>query len=369
MAALAISLGVAELTAYAGLKILGQGTPTTNPPHTEYLPWGAWGKPNTTSQLSSRCFDVTYRFNSVGTRDRERSLTGDGRWLFIGDSFVEGYGLEEDQRLTNVLEKATGHEILNFSSSGNFGPLQYLLVYEQLARNYQHKGLIIGLLPDNDFTDNNVDWWAQNKGAVHWLRHRPYFLLTADGSDFTVQYGVKGRSVPRADLDTEPVLPNSDNADAGKLGAVAATFIDAGEALSRSSIVRLANRVYKQMSATDAEGDGDPAVGYFLTDRAAAHAVELAFGRLSRLAADKQRYVVVFPRKSDLERQRSSGQRSGPVLAELLDHLAGQGWNVIDLSADPQLLALPDVSLPCNEHWNAEANAVAATYLADKIDW
>ena len=106
--------------------------------------------------------------------------------------------------MTNLLERDTGHAVLNFSSSGNFGPLQYLIVYQQLASTFEHDGIMVGLLPDNDFEDNDPAWWAANRSKANGLRHRPYYVLSPDGNSFTIQYGVEGKTYPSENFDREP---------------------------------------------------------------------------------------------------------------------------------------------------------------------
>lgn len=145
---------------------------------TEYLPWGAWHVPNASTPHRLSCFDVEYRSNSAGARDRERDRTGAGRILFLGDSVVEGYGVDEEFRITNRLETLLNTEVLNFSSSEHFGPLNLELLYEGLASDWQHDHLIIGLLPANDFHDNDSEVWA-NKYDTDKSRYRPYY--SADG--------------------------------------------------------------------------------------------------------------------------------------------------------------------------------------------
>ena len=88
---------------------------------TEREPWGTWHRPNTATVHITGCFMAHYRSNSYGARDRERSRERSGpRYVVLGDSFVEGWGVEEDQRLTNILERRTGREFLNFGASGDF---------------------------------------------------------------------------------------------------------------------------------------------------------------------------------------------------------------------------------------------------------
>jgi hypothetical protein len=70
-----------------------------------------------------------------------------------------------------------GRQVLNFGMSGDFGPLQYLILYKGLAKKFEHKGLIVGFLPDNDFTDNDITFWSQPERHTSRLRHRPYYVL------------------------------------------------------------------------------------------------------------------------------------------------------------------------------------------------
>ena len=49
---------------------------------------------------------MTYNSNSYGMRDIEREKEGSGRrFVVIGDSFVEGFGVSSDNRFTNKLEE------------------------------------------------------------------------------------------------------------------------------------------------------------------------------------------------------------------------------------------------------------------------
>lgn len=117
------------------------------------------------------CYDITYKSNSYGFRDVERSTSStDSRTVVMGDSFVEGVGVELDERLTNLLEVATQKPHLNFGMAGNFGTTQYMLAYEKLASAFDHDAVLIGILPANDFIDD--DYELGHAGMSN--RYRPY---------------------------------------------------------------------------------------------------------------------------------------------------------------------------------------------------
>ena len=91
--------------------------------------FGVWHRPNGHFYHQLGCFSVEYTTNSYGARDVERSLhSTQPRTVMLGDSFVEGFGLPEQERLSNILERDTGREHLNFGTGGVFSPLQYALL-------------------------------------------------------------------------------------------------------------------------------------------------------------------------------------------------------------------------------------------------
>ena len=144
--------------------------------------FGVWHYPNASIVHSLPCFEVTYRSNSYGARDVERSVesTAAERIVVIGDSFVEGYGVERRDRMTDILERETGYEHLNFGVA-EVGSIQEWLLYETLASKFDHSRVFVFLLPDNDFSDNRPR--EEPDG-----RYRPY-LRKVDGK-FEVYYPV-----------------------------------------------------------------------------------------------------------------------------------------------------------------------------------
>lgn len=145
--------------------------------------FGVWHKANAAVTVDTPQGPVTYETNAQGMRDRPRAekSTAAERVVVLGDSFIEGSYVEESDRITDVLEKTTGVEFLNFGTSGNFGSIQEWLLYEHLAKNFDHSRVCVFLLPANDFTDNDP---AMNPPA----RYRPYLQETA--GTYKVSYPV-----------------------------------------------------------------------------------------------------------------------------------------------------------------------------------
>jgi hypothetical protein len=165
--------------------------------------FGVWHRSNASYTHAKSCFRVTYTTNSYGAIDKERTKqSANPRVVVLGDSMMEGFTLETPDRLSNLLESMTGIEHMNFATSQTFGPVQYLLVYETLAKNFAHDAVLVGFLPENDFTDSN---WEIGKKAFY-NRYRPYFV-GSNGKYELVHFNKAYFDVPQtANWLTEPFL-------------------------------------------------------------------------------------------------------------------------------------------------------------------
>jgi hypothetical protein len=118
------------------------------------------------------------RINAGGFRDRERALAkppGGFRVAVLGDSYVEGKSLADDETLTALLERElascsalAGREVeaLNFGIAGS-GTAQQLLVYRHRARAYDPDVVVLAFFAGNDLRNNSLE--IQQGG-------RPYFV-------------------------------------------------------------------------------------------------------------------------------------------------------------------------------------------------
>lgn len=140
--------------------------------------WGVWHEPHSRYDHVRKCYRAVYTANSHGMRDKDREIDSqEKRIIVLGDSFTEGFGLKDEERWTNMLEKQTGIPHLNFGNAGIFGPTQYMLLYKNFARKFRHDGIIIGLFPGNDFLDDSPKFGHSAFGH----RYRPYLAKTSDG--------------------------------------------------------------------------------------------------------------------------------------------------------------------------------------------
>jgi lysophospholipase L1-like esterase len=101
--------------------------------------------------------------------------------MLLGDSFIEGVWLPVQQRLSDLLEQNLGIEMMNFGVS-NAGTTQYLLIYKYLASSFSHSLVLCGILPANDFRENDY-----REGLVsETYRYRPY--LVGRYPDYEITY-------------------------------------------------------------------------------------------------------------------------------------------------------------------------------------
>jgi hypothetical protein len=168
--------------------------------------WGSWHKPNFVDRHVKSCFDVEYASNAWGMRDSNVAIGHDERRIaVVGDSLAEGYAMKAGAHISDLLELELGIEVLNFGSGGNFGPVQYYLIYKNLVSKFEHDELFIFFAPGNDFMDNDLGPMVANGQATHntdRMRYRPYARLDPpyeifypEGSVPSERYGLYSQGV------------------------------------------------------------------------------------------------------------------------------------------------------------------------------
>ena len=326
--------------------------------------FGLWHVPLSRYRHVKNCFDVTYVANDYGARDVERTAKGEGRrFVVLGDSFVEGFGLGRSDRFASRLETSTGIEHLNFGASG-LGPLQYALLYKHLASRFGHTDVMVMLYPANDFSDNSVEF-----GRIYFRdRYRPYF--ERNGKGFEIIY-------------FRPSLNDTGPAAAASLVRrmtyeFTATFHVLDEA--RWRIIRLAEKLFPPRWAGRANGGN----GYDYWSRPTYSGFQdysaddfeklvLSLDMIVNEASGRQVHLVLAPGLMDLQRYASNGHsrlgedlrewaRDRPVqLIDLLPRLHAR------LSRGP--MAAKQLFLPCDSHWNSTGHEMVADEILQAIDY
>ncbi len=124
--------------------------------------------------------------NERGFRDPEHVIEDKPRLMVLGDSFVWGYDVEEEDRFTEVLrKKLPGWSIYNLGVSGYGTDQEYLLLQSQVG--FYDPDLVVLLFTTmNDPLDNMTNF---NFGAYY----KPYYVVEEG-----IRLEAKGAPVPRS---------------------------------------------------------------------------------------------------------------------------------------------------------------------------
>jgi len=161
-----VSLGVCALAVEAAARLvvaLQSARPHTVGSLRRYHPTLGWDRPpGGTARHRHAEFSVDVRFNARGLRGPDRGHAkppGVRRVLLLGDSFTEGYTVEERHTVRAVLERGLNspgcgrHEVLNGGVSG-YGTDQAYLFFRQEGRRYR-PDVVVLLFFGNDLADNS----------------------------------------------------------------------------------------------------------------------------------------------------------------------------------------------------------------------
>lgn len=302
--------------------------------------------PNTEYRMKEQCIDVLFQSNSAGARDPERALESDAprRVVVLGDSYVEGLGVNLGERFTDLLEATTAIEHVNFGSSG-FGTIQEWLYYENYATRYDHTDVFLFVFPGNDFRDNDPGESGRNE-------YRP-FLRENDG-EFELYY---------------PVAFEDRHREIRGLGEVVKNTID--NKFYIANCLRWINRLVKD------ETWGAPGAQsgsyYDDYDRNDLKIFLHALNNLADAVGERRLFVFTIPAARDFEHGRREGTEF--ALIDELHNFARQRPNVRVLDLLTGLLAhshsanleYADYTLGCDEHFGKFGNRVVAEIVSEFV--
>lgn len=308
--------------------------------------FGVWHTSNVNYHHKKSCFDVVYQSNSFGARDSQRQLKSEkSRAVVLGDSFVEGIGVAQEQRFTDLLEKMTHVEHLNFGSAGTFGPTQYWLLYKNLAKNFDHDMLIVAILPDNDFLDDDYDFGKK----VHSEKYRPYWVGELAAL----------KLVHYPDTITTSYLQLAGKYVKGFLREFSYAYRGIEYLFEVISYKQTASNDYK---AENKKNTNTYSGYYDFTERQwqiMAHNLSLLAGE----AKDKHLMFVTIPRHGDFIRHQQEGGE--PPLPRRMEELAAK-LKVSYLDLMPEMEKDSDWQsyfLSCDKHWAAKGHESAASII------
>jgi hypothetical protein len=322
---------------------------------TEYLPWGAWHKENAKAKHKKSCFSLIYSSNEVGARDGtfQNNTGGEYRIIGLGDSFSEGHGVTKADRFDTDIEKS-GYDYLNFGAGGNFGPVQYYVLYKNFFSKYKHDAVVILFLPDNDYIDNDPVYWKKNR-INYKYRYRPYYRKI-DDDNYSIFYPVKRPDGVRTFADLYYIGESKSNMVGKFFRYYTYSF----------ATVKYAIRLIKNKSKGVSSG-------YYDSSDDQIRSVKYYLEKIIALAStNKKRPVIIFsiPRLGDFMRKAKVGVESPS--SKMLRMLAEKHETVHFIDG---LLEMPKInpdinnySLACDGHWSSVGHAIAGKIITRELD-
>jgi len=117
------------------------------------------GAPGSEGEHRTEEFSVRLRANRLGFRDHDLDPDESVDIAFLGDSYVWGTGVEEDERFTNLLQDAfPDRRIANFGLC-TAGTLNELVIWRDFVKQRRPKIVFLVFFP-NDI-QNNI-WWLSS---------------------------------------------------------------------------------------------------------------------------------------------------------------------------------------------------------------
>ncbi|GMW07149.1 MAG: SGNH/GDSL hydrolase family protein [Gammaproteobacteria bacterium] len=284
-------------------------------------------EPGSVGRFAAHGFDTTVHINSHGFRGPERSYDkppGTTRVVVLGDSFVWGFGVEQEELFTTLVEKqlGPGAEVVNLAVSG-YSTDQELLVYRNAGHRYA-PDVVVLVVASNDVADNA-------RSVAYVVYGKPLFELEGD----------------RLTLTNEPV-------------PLAPLWERAVFSLARQSyVLNQLNRLRETWSLDNA------------LETPAGQAQPVASRPFPATHAEKLTVRLIAEIRHEVEQ---SGAAFLVVMVDDIyagrrfpDYLAGLGMDVLSLD-DYIRPDDPAAHLPEDFHWSATGHAAVAAALTPRIE-
>ncbi|WP_299887536.1 hypothetical protein [uncultured Lacinutrix sp.] len=311
--------------------------------------FGTLHLPNSEYRQKKYCFDVIYKSNSKGLRDIERQeYTVTKRVVALGDSFTEGIGVQLEDRLTNLLEKQNKIPHLNFGLAGNFGPTQYLMMYKTLAKKYSHEAILLGVLPSNDFIDDDYEISLKVGGD----RYQPFF---------------KGH-YPNYEL-----VYHTDSINKSKAKPVNHSFIyKVLKNFTYSYNMYRYLRVMKGIKAIPEDQllDESKIPSYFNYSQKQFNRMRFSIEEIKRLAGDRKVMVYSIPIYKEIIAYREHGKNPlGRELKAICDSINVEYLDLLPQTESFTIEQCETLFLSCDGHWSEAGNAFAKKQIESNFSY
>jgi len=139
-----------------------------------YHPRYGWlPTPGLSGSIQTGSRRISFHNNALGFRDRDHDGDPRPKLLLLGDSFVWGYEVDQESRLSERLaELRPDLDIVNLGVSG-FGTDQEFLLLQDVGPHFSPKIVVLVFNPRNDHADNSTN-------LRYGPYYKPYFRRTDD---------------------------------------------------------------------------------------------------------------------------------------------------------------------------------------------
>jgi hypothetical protein len=303
--------------------------------------FGVWHPASSHYRHYKSCFDVVYASNSLGMRYKKAEVASRSqRVVFLGDSFVEGYGIADGARFTDRLENMTGFDHLNFGTA-QFGPVQSYVLYKTLASEFDHNAVIFAIYPNNDFLDDLPVPSRLRRGA----RYRPY--LVGDYPDYELRY-------PPGGLGPDYQL-------GARLSSIAMEFSLTGRAVEYASTIFRTTILDHLRSARLKR---PLTSSYYDYDADEFNRLRYSIEQIKDIAANRPMLIVTIPGGGDVIEFERLGRKRPPLTEELVALSEKLGITYIDLLEKLHPYDLDNYYLACDQHLSPAGHQWAADAMA-----
>ena len=272
-------------------------------------------------------FSTVVRINEDGLRDRRHSYESQNdieRILVLGDSFAWGYGVEESERFSQMLEESLEVEVINAGVSG-YSTDQELLWYKSEGVKYE-TDLVILVIAGNDVGDNEQQ-------LVSTIYYKPKFVIE-DG-----KLVLTGYPVPKTSTQGKFIYSLSQRSAFAFF--LVQRYFDLISLYGKTKV----NSAQASSPVSDVNDEREP---FKLTIALVDEIRNIAESR-------EAEFMIVTT-------DRWWNYRSEETYEDFITSLQGKGFLVLDVESmpgfDPEVMVIPD-----DGHWNQSGHE----FVAEKI--